>query len=141
MIYIFLATIFYSLEIIVGTYASRIANTYLVVTVINIVSAILPTIIALPYLSKANYHDQKLGLLASIVAGILIALFGIALTKSYAVNKVAVVVPIVFGGSIFISAILSFVIFKEKISTFQGIGLFFLAIGLIIVTYARFTGR
>lgn len=141
MIYIFLATVFYSAAILVGAYASRMANTNLVAALINIVSAIIPTIVAIPLLNKANVQNQKLGFIAALIAGILIALFSIALTKSYAVNKVAVVVPIVFGGSIFISAILSFAIFKEKITVFQGIGLAFLAVGLIIVTYARVTGR
>ena len=141
MIYIFLATVFYSAAILVGAYASRMANTNLVAALINIVSAIIPTVVAIPLLNKATLQNQRMGFIAALIAGILIALFSIALTKSYAVNKVGAVVPIVFGGSIFISALLSFVIFKEKITAFQGIGLGFLAIGLIIVTYARITGK
>lgn len=73
----------------------------------------------------------------SILAGIAIALFGLALSKSYATNKVAIVVPIVFGGSIFLSAILSAILFDEKITILQLIGLLFLAIGLAFIIYAR----
>lgn len=141
MIYIFLATLFYSFAILVGAFASRMANTNLVAAFINIVAAIIPTAIAIPLLNKANIQNQKIGLIAALVAGILIALFSIALTKSYSQNKVAVVAPIVFGGSIFLSAILSYFFLKEKITLFQGVGLAFIAIGLIIVTYARITGR
>lgn len=141
MIYIFLALIFYSTAIIVGAFASRAANNTIVAALINIVSAIIPTIVAIPLLNKISFQNQRLGFFAALVAGILIALFSIALTKSYSQNKIAVVAPIVFGGSIFLSAILSYFIFKEKISLIQGTGLFFLAIGLLIVTYARFTGR
>jgi hypothetical protein len=60
-----------------------------------------------------------------------------ALNKSYALNKVAIVVPIVFGGAIFLSTILSGFIFKEKIGFLQGVGLGFLGIGLILIIYAR----
>lgn len=59
------------------------------------------------------------------------------LNKSYSVNKVAIVAPIVFGGAIFFSAILSSFIFKEKIGSVQGIGLAFLGIGLALIIYAR----
>ena len=115
MVYIFLALIFYSTAIILGTYASRVANTSIVAALINIVSAVIPTIVAIPLLNKANIQNQRLGLLAALVAGILIALFSLALTKSYSQNKVAIVVPVVFGGSIVLSAILSYFLFKEKI--------------------------
>lgn len=141
MVYIFLALIFYSTAIILGTYASRVANTSIVAALINIVSAVIPTIVAIPLLNKANIQNQRLGLLAALVAGILIALFSLALTISYSQNKVAIVVPVVFGGSIVLSAILSYFLFKEKITLFQGAGLALLAIGLIIITYARATGR
>ncbi|QQR63661.1 hypothetical protein IPH70_04125 [Candidatus Roizmanbacteria bacterium] len=56
-------------------------------------------------------------------------------------NKVAIVSPMVFGGAIFLSTILGYVIFKEQVSRFQAIGLFFLAVGLGFVIYARWTGR
>ncbi|MBI2621424.1 MAG: DMT family transporter [Candidatus Levybacteria bacterium] len=141
MIYIFLATLFYSSAILVGAFASRMANTTIVAALINIVSAIIPTLVAIPILNKANIQNQRLGLIAALIAGVFIALFSIALTKSYSQNKVAVVVPIVFGGSILVSAILSYFFFKEKVTLFQGVGLGFLAIGLLIITYARFTGR
>lgn len=117
------------------------ANTTIVAALINIVSAIIPTLVAIPILNKANIQNQRLGLIAALIAGVFIALFSIALTKSYSQNKVAVVVPIVFGGSILVSAILSYFFFKEKVTLFQGVGLGFLAIGLLIITYARFTGR
>jgi len=39
--------------------------------------------------------------------------------------------------TIFSSAILSSIFFKEKIDFIQGVGLFFLAIGLSLIIYAR----
>ncbi len=141
MIYIFLALIFYTAAILVGAYASRMANTNLVAALINIVSAIIPTIVAIPFLSKINLQNQRLGFIAALAAGFLIALFSIALTKSYSQNKVAIVAPIVFGGSILLSAILSYFFLKEKITLIEGLGLLILGGGLLIIVYARFTGR
>ena len=122
-------------------FASRILNTTLVAAIVNIVSAILPALVVIPVLNKVNIQDQKLALIAAIMGGILIALFGIALSKSYSLNKVAVVVPIVFGGSILISTILGSIIFKEKVGLIQGVGLSLLGVGLLIIIYARFTGK
>ncbi len=77
----------------------------------------------------------------AIIGGILIAFFVMAINKAYVENKVAVVAPIVFGGSIFLSAILSFVFFKEKITSLQGLGLALLGVAILIITYARATGK
>lgn len=141
MIYIFLALILYSIVIIVGTFASRMANTNLVTAIENLISAVLPIMMVIPILNGKTVQNQKIGIMAAVLVGILIAFFTIFLNKAYSLNKVAIVAPIVFGGSIFITAILSYFFLKEKISLFQGIGLAFLAIGLIFITYARLTGK
>jgi uncharacterized membrane protein len=141
VIYIFLALIAYSAVIMFGSFASRLVDSALAAAIENVISAILPVLIVIPILTGKTVQNQKLGVFAAIAAGIGIAFFTIFLNKAYAANKVAIVAPIVFGGSIFITAILSYFFFKEKITLFQGIGLALLGIGLIFVTYARFTGR
>ncbi len=138
MIYIFLALIFYTSLLLIGTFASRIANTNLVSAIINLFSAIIPTIVAIPLLNKATIDNQRLGVIAAIIAGLIVGLFTLTLNKSLAINKVGIVTPIIFGGSIFLSTILSYFIFKEKVSIMHGIGLVLLGIGFLIVTYARF---
>lgn len=141
MIYIFLASLLYTAAITVGTLASRSANTNLVAGVINAVSAIIPIALVIPILNAKTFADSKMGLIYAVIAGLLIALFTMALGKAVSENKVAIVSPIVFGGAIFLSAILGYVVFKEQVSRFQTIGLFFLAVGLGLVIYARWTGR
>lgn len=120
-----------------GTVASRKADTNLVSAVMNALSAIIPIAVIIPILNKKIFTNSKYGILMAIIAGIAIALFTMALNKSYSVNKVAIVAPIVFGGAIFLSAILSNIFFKEKIDFLQGVGLAFLGLGLILVIYAR----
>ncbi len=125
----------------VAAYTSRILNTNLAAAISNLVSAILPIIVVIPLLNKNTVHNNKLGIIMAIIGGILIAFFVMAINKAYVENKVAVVAPIVFGGSIFLSAILSFVFFKEKITTLQGLGLALLGVAILIITYARATGK
>lgn len=141
MIYIFLALIFYTAAILLGTAAARNLNTNLSAAITNAVSAIIPIIAVVPILSKKTFTEQKFGILMAFLAGMSIAVFAMALNKGYAFNKVGIVAPIVFGGALFLSTILSYFVFKEKVSQTQFFGLFVLAIGLGIVIYARATGK
>lgn len=137
MLFIILSLFFYTIAIMFGTVASRSADTNLVSAIMNSLSAIIPIAVILPILNRKLFVDSRVGILMAIVAGIAIALFTLALNKSYSVNKVAIVAPIVFGGAIFLSAILSNIVFREKIDFTQGVGLIFLGIGLAIIIYAR----
>lgn len=141
MIYLILAMLFYSAATIIIAVASRNLNTNAVTGIINTISAIIPFTILLVTANKNSILNQKYGLTMAIVAGVLISFFSLALTKSYSMNKVAIVAPTIFGGAIFLSAILSYFLFKEKISLVQGIGLIFLFVGLVLIIYARATGR
>lgn len=141
MLYLILASVFYAAATIVLTIASRNLNTIVVTAILNTISAIIPLTIVLVSGNKGNILNQKYGLLMTVVAGVLISFFSLALTKSYSVNKVAIVAPTVFGSAIFLSAIFSYFLFKEKISLLQGIGLALLFAGLVFVIYARVTGR
>lgn len=141
MIYIILATIFYTGAILLGTLAARNANAVVVATVMNATSALLPLLIAFPVIMKNGFSHQRTGILYALLTGVAIALFTLALNKSYAEHKVAIVAPLVFGGAIFLSAILSVVVFKEKISPLQGFGLGVLLLGFVLIIYARVSGR
>lgn len=133
--------LFYTCAIILGAVASRNANTNLVAAISNIISAIIPVSVIIPILNKKLFTNSKYGVVMSVLTGIAIALFTMALTKSYSTNKVAIVAPVVFGGAIFLSSLLSYFFFKEKISFIQGVGLALLGLGLIFIIYARSTGR
>jgi uncharacterized membrane protein len=141
MLYIILALLFYTAAIMLGTIASRNTNSNLVSAIMNAISAIIPIIVVFPIVNKKLFESGKLGILMAVLSGIAIAFFTLALNKSFQVNKVAIVSPIVFGGAIFLSAILSAIFFKEKVSTFQMFGLAFLGMGLITIIYAAATGK
>ena len=141
MLFIFAALVLYSIAIIVGSVASRNANTNLVAGIINAVSAIIPFIIAVPFISRKNVTSHKYGIIMAVIAGMVIALFSMALTKSYSVNKVGIVAPVVFGGAILLSTLFSIIVFKDKTSATEITGLAILAIGLTIIVYARATAQ
>ena len=141
MIYILVAMLLYTATTLLGAYASRHADGGLISAIMNIMSAVLPIAIIIPYVSKINLQDSKYGIIAAIFAGVTIALFTLAINKSYSVNKVGIVAPIVFGGAIFLSTLLSTILFKEKVSMVQGLGLTLLGFGFIVVTYARWVGK
>ena len=141
MIYIIISLLLYTAAVILGTLASRNANTNLVSAITTSVSMLIPVATVIPILNTKTFQTSKMGIIYAVLGGIVIALFTMTLNKSFAVNKVAIVTPIVFGGAIFLSAILGYFIFNEKITRFQSIGLFLLAIGFSLIIYARWTGR
>lgn len=143
MVYIAIAAFCYSLVAIFAAVASRKMDTNLVAAFTNLVAAIIPTIVVIPLLNKniLNSSNSKLGLLMAVLAGIFIAFFTMAIAKSYSMNKVSVVAPLVFGGTVFLSAILSTIFLKEKITLTEGAGLVVVLIGLGIITYARLGGK
>lgn len=139
MIYLFLALIFYTGVVLTGAAAARNANITLVAAISNLVSAIIPIILVIPLLNKQTFTTQKIGVYWALIDGVFIALFALALFKSFTENKVGVVAPIIYGGTILLSTVLSYFIFKEKINLTEGIGLALILAGFSVIIYARAT--
>ena len=139
MIYIVLATIFYSAALLFAIPANRLMDTNTVVAITNIIATIIPVGLILPYITTSTFTQNKYGILFSIISGICIAFFGLALAKSFAINRVGIITPIVYGGTLFLTTIIGTIIFKEKISFIQMYGLGFVLIGIILVAYAQMT--
>lgn len=138
MFYILIALFAYSAATLVLTFANRHTSVSIVNLIVNGMSAVIPAIlVATQWNNISKSAGSKQGLIASVVAGILISFFGLALGKAYATTNVAIVVPVVFGGSIVLSAIGSAVFFKEKIEPIQLVGLCLVIIGLGLVVYSR----
>jgi drug/metabolite transporter (DMT)-like permease len=137
MFYIIAACLLYSAAILLGTYASRNANTNLVAAIVNIVSSLIPTVVVFASFSEKLKASTKAGLLAAGLGGVLIAFFVMALNKAYSEENVAIISPIVFGGSIAITSVASYFIFKEKIVGLQLVGLVLVLIGLSLVVISR----
>lgn len=139
MIYIIAALILYTTAILLGTAAARNANTNLVSLITNALSVLIPVAVVAPHLSKKAFSSHKFGIVMAVLGGIVVGLFVMALNKSFSLNKVGIVAPIVFGGAILLSTVLSIFVFKEKITFIECIGLVLVLAGLSVVIYARAT--
>lgn len=140
MLYLILSVIFYTIAIMLIAFASRITNSTLVTAIVNSVSVVIP--ISVVFLTQnKKLFDNKLGIFFAIGGGIAIALYTLAFSKSLQVNKVALVAPAVFGGAMFLSAILSYVIFKEKLSPLHSAGLAIVGVGLLIIIYSATSSK
>lgn len=105
--------------------------------VVHTLAAIVPVALLYPQMSRLGEIFTKQGLFFSLIAGLFIGIFGIVIGKAYAANNVGIVVPIVFGGSIFLSTVLSYFIFGEKVGAIQSVGLGLIFLGLYLVVYTR----
>ncbi len=137
MVYLFVALIAYVAALLFGVAAARSADSVVVSAVTNVISALLPIAVLLPSASKQMLTDNRIGIIYATLGGVCIAVFTVFLNKSFHANPVGIVTPIVFGGAIFMSTLLSYFIFKEKINLLQGIGLVFLAVGFVLITVSK----
>ena len=135
MIAIALATVFYSVFLLLNTIAARMIDPVVAAALVTGVSALLPITIALR--SQTGSLSPIQGIVAAVAAGFCIALYSIFLNRSFVTEKVGVVVPIVYGGSLVITTVLSFVLFRERIGGLQAVGLLVMLVGMGIVIYAR----
>lgn len=141
MIFIFIALVFYTIAILSGAAASRNVNTTVAAALTTFISAFIPIIVAVPLLNKRLFNNHRFGILMALLSGVAIAVFAITINKAFSVNKVGIVTPVVFGGTIFLSTIASFFLFKEKTSPAQTIGLVLVGVGLLVIVYARATAK
>lgn len=141
MLFLIAAAILYTIAITLGAFAARNGNTNLVGGITNLIGAVLPLSVAAVEFSRKPFAHQRLGIIAAIGGGVAIAFFVMVLNKSFTLNKVGIVTPVVFGGSIFLSAIIGYFVFKERTTVFQLVGLALVLVGIICIGYAKATGK
>jgi len=137
MIYIILSLLLYTAVTLLGTAAARHADPTLAAAIVAAASAVIPAIAAASIVVRKTVRGESFGLWMAVLGGLAVGLFTLSLLKAFSQNKVGVVTPIVFGGAIFLSTILSYFVFKEKITAPEVVGLAFLAVGFCIIIYAR----
>lgn len=137
MIYLILATLLLTLLTVFAALASRNLNTNIATAIIQMAALLAPMTVALPIFLKKEHTNSKLGVLTAVAAGILIGLYSLVINKAFTVNKLGVVIPAVFGGAIILTTLAGYFLFKEKLNTFELIGLIFVLAGFCIIVYVR----
>lgn len=143
MLYLILCVILYTIALLFGAIGARHLTPIVATAVNNIIAAILPLLLVIPLINNKLLSNQntKYGIIMAAISGIFVALFVLTLNKTLSVNKVGIVVPVVYAGTIFLTTILSAFVFKEKITMLQSVGLGFLAIGFVVIIYVKATGN
>jgi len=139
MVYLILALVLYTMATLFGASASRNLNTNLVAVIANVLSAAVPLAVIIPSVMRGSLHFQKYGVVMAVLGGASVGLFVMAINKSFTLNKVGIVTPVVFGGTILLTTILSYFLFKEKITPVELIGLSLVLAGILLIIYARAT--
>lgn len=137
MLYLFLAILLFTTLSLLSAAASRRTNSNLVTLIVNTFSVLMPLIILAPAFIKKSLTIDKPALIMTIIAGLCVGLFAMTVNKSFTLNKVGIVIPVVFGGTIMLTAVLSYFIFKETLKGFELAGLLLILAGLGFIIYAR----
>lgn len=131
--WILLAAVLYALfQVFVSRTAGKIDAT-LPGVIGNIVAVIVPLtiFIYLKFIKRAElFPTTTTGVVYSLLAGVAVALYGIALVKSFERADTALVIPVVFGGAIAVSTLISWVFFKEQVTLLQLVGIVLVVAGI-----------
>ena len=140
MIYVLLALIPFTVFMLAARYANQRIDPVVSVLIVNLLSFLIPAIIAVITKTKLKIaHSPKDGIAVAILAGAGISAYSYLMAKAMSTTNVAIVSPILWGGVIVTSTIGAAVLFHEKINTMQivGLALVVVGIGLVIVSKAR----
>ncbi len=78
------------------------------------------------------------GIIFSVIAGIAIAIFSIVFVKIFEKGgNVSFVIPLIYGGSIVLTSIISRVWLNEKISLGNIVGLVLISLGFLIIVVSK----
>jgi len=87
-----------------------------------------------------NYFPEEkyLKLIFSVIAGIAIAIFSVVFVKLFEKGgNMSFVIPLVYGGSIVLTSIVSHVWLSEKISLWNLVGLVVISFGFLIIVTSK----
>jgi len=138
---IIIALVSYSLFEIFSAQSGGKIDANLSASIFNGIGFILPIGIYLLYnliQGRETITTTSKGVIFSIIAGISIAIFSIALVKIFEKGgNLSFVVPLVYGGSIILTGIIGYLWLGEKISTQHLIGLIIATIGIMTIALSK----
>ncbi|MCL2869456.1 hypothetical protein FWF48_01435 [Candidatus Saccharibacteria bacterium] len=106
----------------------------------NGLGAVLPLIIYFVSKVKSGGKTTVAGIVYSILAGVIIAIFALILMRAFASNggdNVAFVLPLIYGIVVVLSAVAGVFLFKEHLSLLGIIGVIVTAAGIGLVVFAK----
>ncbi len=140
IILIIFAIISYTLYGVFASRASGKIDVNLSTVIFNGLGAILPLIVFTFYkISKGEklIDTTNSGIIYSVLAGVSIAVFGVLLMKIFEKGGLSYVMPLVYGGTIILTSLIGWLLFKENISGIQLFGIAFIIVGITLVIFSK----
>lgn len=101
-------------------------------------AGVLPFAIYLATKSKNNLPTTKAGVIYSILAGISVAIFSIALVRIFERGgNLSFVTPAIYGGTLIGTSLIGWILFKEPFSLLGLSGVLVIAIGVGMIVAAK----
>lgn len=143
ILFAIIALVFYTLfQVFIGQSGGKI-DANLSAFIFNGLGAIIPiTLYFLYKLSKKTsaVPSTKMGVIYSVLGGVAIAIFSIALVKAFEKGgNISLVIPLVYGGSIVLSALIGSIWFEEKVDAWHLLGLVLISLGFVVIVLANST--
>lgn len=125
--------------------ASRTAgkiDSLLTAGIVNFVGAAVPLVlwVLLRARDPSSLPATPQGLILSLLAGAAISAFGVFLMKAFENGAASYVIPLVYGGTIALSSLVAWAVFREEMSIPQTAGILLILCGLAIIVFARAKG-
>ena len=141
ILFAIIALIFYTLfQVCIGRTGGEI-DANLSAFIFNGLGAIIPiTFYFLYRLSKkvSTVPTTKMGVVYSVLGGVAIAVFSIALVKAFEKGgNVSLVIPLVYGGSIVLAALIGSLGYGEKVDPWHMLGLVLISLGFVVIVLAN----
>ena len=134
--------VLYTLLITFSSRASGKIDPYWSSTIFGIASTVAPFL--LWYVSKqsgkALLPTTTTGIMYSLAAGASAGIFTSFLVKIFEKGAVSYATPVIYGGTIAVTTMVGYFLFKETISGLQAAGIALTMLGIGIVIYSRMSG-
>lgn len=139
LVLILLAAVFYTLFDVFSARAGGKIDANLSAVIFNLLGTLIPLVL-FSYLKAAKSSllpTSKEGVVYSVLAGVSIAAFSVLLIKVFEKGGLSYVMPLIYGASIVLASIIGWAFFKEEVALMQWIGIFVVAVGIVIIIVAK----
>lgn len=139
IILIGLAIIFYTLFDVFASRAGNKIDANLSSVIFNGIGALIPLAVYFWLKTKGTtlISTNKSGIVYSLLAGVSIAIFSILLIKIFEKGGLSYVVPLIYGGSLALAALIGWTLYKEPFTILHLSGVLIIVLGITLIIVSK----